>query len=93
MRLKTFALFILQATLSNLPIWSTQGQANAFGPERNSNSLKSLVLSLSNVSNMKPEWCEQCLKETGWNLKSAVDAFTLANNQGKIPLEAFNYVP
>lgn len=87
-----FRIFNLQVAVSNSRPPTAQDQTNHIATIPDSNNLKSLIRSLSNLSNMKPEWCEKCLEETGWNLKLAVDAFTLANNQGKIPSEAFNDV-
>ena len=55
----------------------------------NAEHLKSLLITLGNMTNMNEDWCKRCLEETGWNLQMASDSFTSAKAQGKVPPDAF----
>ena len=75
---------MLQKLSSNTKTDSTPQEHNE------EDSLKAIIVSLANTTNMKLEWCKRCLEENAWNLQNAFNSFTSANLEGKIPPEAFN---
>uniref|UniRef100_H0Y0N3 Nuclear RNA export factor 2 n=1 Tax=Otolemur garnettii TaxID=30611 RepID=H0Y0N3_OTOGA len=52
-----------------------------------------MVQAFSMHSGMKFEWSQKCLQDNEWNYNKAGEIFTLLQEQGKIPEEAFQQIP
>lgn len=48
-----------------------------------------MTMTLSQQTNMNPEWSLKCLQETQWNYNNALSAFQEFYKLGQIPSEAF----
>lgn len=58
-------------------------------PPVDPNAMKQMVEMMSQKSGMNAEWSKICLEQTKWNFDAAVEAFKTAQNEGKIPINAF----
>ncbi|XP_053435027.1 nuclear RNA export factor 2-like [Nycticebus coucang] len=52
-----------------------------------------MVQAFSMHSGMKLEWSQKCLQDNEWNYSKAGEIFTLLQDKGKIPEEAFQPIP
>ena len=70
-----------------------QKQDSPIFPKISESETQRMIKVLAQKTNLRLDWAQKCLEESGWSLDEAVTRFTNAKNEGKIPQEAFIFLP
>ena len=70
-----------------------QKQDSPILPKISESETQRMIKVLAQKTNLRLDWAQKCLEESGWSLDEATTRFTNAKIEGKIPQEAFIFLP